>query len=93
MTYAPPRALRHAIEAAEAWVNCPCEEHRKACWEIVGPGPLLPLWSTAPATMAAHGTDKLTQLPGAAVEAAGVIGEQTVREAICTALIEWCHAG
>jgi len=82
-------APRRAIEAAEAWLACPCEEHRR-------------VWShewllTSPAAGSRHDpqSDWLPRplngwdLRDTPLNCVRLAGEKPVREAIQRALIEW----
>lgn len=74
---------RRAIEAAEAWVECPCEEHLLAWWEAVPQPPLT--WVPVPLD---------TELGHLAIQgAAQLAGEAPVRSAIQRALISWALGG
>lgn len=71
-----------AIEAAEAWLACPCEEHR---WKWADAWAGGTDWFSAPEWL--PGT---IQGAGESIQdAAHLAGEPAVRAAICTALIEW----
>ena len=86
--WAADMAPRRAIEAAEAWLACPCEEHL-AVWapfRSLGAYPDLPEW--VPRSFDTR-SDR-AQNPLARVQsAARLTGEQPVREAIQRALVEW----
>ncbi len=88
----PKRSPRRAIEAAESWVACPCEEHEVA-WSragiaCAGGGNLVLAWLPIPADVDTH-EHNLGQVPR---NAAHLAGEAPVREAIQRALIEWSLA-
>lgn len=77
-----------AIEAAEAWLACPCERHNDACYvhaeEIEAPG-----WSTIPAYLVYHGSTgeaARSNLANLVAGAATLAGEPATRAAIQSAL-------
>lgn len=82
---APDPAPRRALEAARAWVECPCEEHREA-WreaqvdvvEASGVGTFVPNPEDPP-----HVTQQRI------TKAANLAGEAPIRAAIQSALIAW----
>jgi hypothetical protein len=79
---------RLAIEAAETWLACPCEEHLQAwvraynnCGQLWVPGPLGDGKAHRESVEAARITES--------VEAARITDESTVRAVICASLTEW----
>lgn len=95
--HAELRAAGRAIEAAEAWAACPCEEHWNAWHEaFVNAGHLL--WLPFP-LFPGHLRSELRaafeeERPAEGIaEAARLAGEPAVREAIQRALVEWTLGG
>jgi len=75
-----------AIEAAEAYRDCPCEEHREAWAQALLPA--VPLWTPAPFDyVPEHHEGEASR--SSIQAAARLAGEQPVREAICADLIRW----
>jgi hypothetical protein len=74
------RSELRAIEAAEAWLACPCEEHERAWQAAFAVLPLL--WLPSPPSEQASHEAEITQ-------AARLAGEAPVREAIQKALVDW----
>lgn len=88
-------APRRAIEAAEAWLACPCERHSQAC-AGVGAAHNLPEGFYELVEMVTldytHGGSDVVGLGGVAHHAASLLrdnGETLVRRAISEALVEW----
>ena len=78
-----PSALL-AIEAAEAWRDCPCEEHQEV-WRLANIEAMratdTALWLPR-ATQRSHDVEAIQS-------AAQLTSEDTIRAAICKTLIEW----
>jgi hypothetical protein len=78
---------RRALEAAAAWVKCPCEEHREAWLKVCirfirGNQETQKLWFPTPVSS----RDELIEKP---LHCARLTSKAEVREAICKNLIEW----
>lgn len=82
---------RRAIEAVEAWVVCPCEEHREECrirTEVIFPDMLLAAveWSGPEDEGWTKGVDFWEV---SIWEAERLTSPEAVRAAICTELVSW----
>ena len=86
------RPLR-AIEAAEAWLSCPCEEHRLACLDLhdgvvgITNGPWRFLLSLV--NMVGRGREAPGDLDCVMQQCARLATPEAVREAIQRSLIAW----
>jgi len=81
-------SVLRALEAAEAWLECPCEEHREAALAHQGrPAGMgvdpRPNWWWAPSLAIQGKPSALRQIR----ECARIVTEATVREAICADLV------
>lgn len=90
--HAELRAAGRAIEAAEAWAACPCEEHLQA-WRTACSLVAMGRFPWLPHALAADSPERAESLRASIVIAAGVAGEPAVREAIQRALVEWALGG
>ncbi len=74
-----------ALDAAEAFANCPCDKHREA-WDRAMVGPGLPDWLCCPP----WSTDYPHVTPGRAIQsAARATSPEQVRAAIRGAVVPW----
>ena len=74
-----------AIEAAERWLEDQSEENAQAAGDAAVAG--LPRWAMIPAAGAYH--PGVTNMHSGPVDAAELVGEQAIRNAVQRALIEW----
>lgn len=90
---APPEP-RRAIEATEAWLACPCEEHRRAAASEVdivpAPDDSRAWWALPVAALCSWAHPEVCA--EAVRVAARIAGELPVRAAISSALIAWALA-
>lgn len=84
-------APRRAIEAAEAWVACQCEEHIQA-WRTTCSLVAMGRHPWLPHALTADSPERAASLVGSIAAAARLAGEAPVREGIQRALIEWSLA-
>ena len=85
--YEPCQLARNAFSAAEAWLACPCEE-RLIPWATTMTH-RVPLWVPFPPHHDYERNGLAHDYQDCVSIAARLAGEQPVREAICSALIEW----
>jgi hypothetical protein len=83
------RDTLNAIEAAEAWLNCPCDQHVAACSRLIpaNNGPPIPVFACAPLALILpwHG-----ETPRRGLEVVARLGgEARVWKAIKDTLIAW----
>lgn len=84
---------RSAIEAAEAWLACPCDAHIREWYEardVAGPG----VWLPYPNASRQQVGDRISALSADAriKEAAKIAGEPRVRDAVRSSLVAWALA-
>lgn len=94
---------RNAVDAAAAWIQCPCEQHLSEWWEASDPehpdpelagGGSFETWVMRPWDVAASvergsWSGRIGNLPHRVLAAARLTGEATVRHAIQRRLIGW----
>lgn len=91
--------VRNALGACHEWLQCPCEEHEKACWvsrEILdaccSPSAQWATWWYGALSLVFHYTD-LRFAESVISSAACVIGSDRVRSVASKALIRWVING
>jgi len=80
---------RQAIEAAEAWVLCPCDEHREECGRRGTTQTAGQLVAFSIGVPGARPDEIQRTLPVVLAAAVEIAGEQAVRDAIKAELIPW----
>ena len=88
----PKIAPRQALKAAEAWLACPCEEHRiewRNAWVRATGYDTAPMWLPYPPTCDIIPESQIPKPEHAVEAAARETDEPTIRKAIQDALVPW----